>query len=97
MENKNLIYSERIVAVLYKDGVYNGIEYHNYNLVTIVYENNIPVSCDCKSYKFNQKDIKSVTGFDCPEMLIGCYIKQPYFNKFGKLVGLDYETGVDDE
>lgn len=87
---ENVTYSEKIVAVLRKDGVYNDNEYHNYNLVTIVYENDKPVSCDCKSYKFNQKDIKSVTGYDSPEELIGHTIRQPYFNKFGKLVGIDY-------
>ena len=43
MEIKNVNYSEKIVAVLHKDGVYNGNEYHNYNLVTIIYENDIPV------------------------------------------------------
>lgn len=97
MGNKNVKYSEKIVAVLHKDGVYNGNEYHNYNLVTIIYENDIPVKCDCTSYKFKKIDFKEVTGFDNPELIINTYIKKTYFDKFGRLCGIDYYTGEDDE
>lgn len=89
-------FKERIIEVLKKDGEYNGNPYHNFNLVTACYdENGFAVSCDCKSYRFNQINLKSVTGFDRPDALIGLYIKTPYFNKFGKLVGIDYEDFED--
>lgn len=86
------VYKEKIVEVLKKDGEYNGNPYHNFNLVTVCYdEKDFARSCDCKSYRFNQSELKNVTGFDSPEDLIGLYIKTPYFNKFGKLVGIDYD------
>lgn len=89
-------YRERIIEVLKKDGEYNGKPYHNYNLVTAFYdENGFARSCDCKSYRFNQSELKIVTGYDRPQDLIGLYIKVPYFNKFGKLVGIDYEDFED--
>ena len=97
MENTNSNYSEKVVAFLRKDGVYNGNEYHNYVLVTVIYNDGVPVNCDCKSYKFRQKDIKEVTGFDCPDLVVGTYIKKPYFDKFGRLCGIDYCVGDDDE
>lgn len=85
------VYKEKIVEVLKKDGEYNGNPYHNFNLVTICYdEKGFARLCDFKSYRFNQSDLKNVTGFDRPEDLIGLCIKVPYFNKFGKLVGIDY-------
>lgn len=89
---KKVNVSEKIVAVLHKDGTYNGNEYHNYVLVAVKYVDGIPVSCDCSSYKFSKKDIHEVTGFDAPDLLVGCYINQGFFNKFGKLAKIEYDT-----
>lgn len=82
---------ERIIGHVEKQGTYNGNDYHNYNLIVVVEENGIPVSCDCKNYKFKVSDLKSVLGYDDITDVYGSYINRAFFDKFGKLVGVDYE------
>lgn len=82
---------EKIIGHVEKQGVYNGNNYHNYNLVVVVEENGVPVSCDCKNYKFKVSDLKQVLGCDDITDVYGSYIGRAFFDKFGKLVGVDYE------
>lgn len=84
-------YSEKIVGYVEKQGEFNGNAYHNYYLVTILHENGIPVSCDCKNYKFKVADVVDVLGTDDISNVIGSSIVKAYFDKFGRLAGVDYE------
>ena len=82
---------EKIIGHVEKHGVYNGSEYHNYNLIVVVEENGVPVSCDCKNYKFKICDVVQVLGTDDISEVYGSYISRAFFDKFGKLIGADYE------
>lgn len=84
-------YSEKIVGYVEKQGTFNGNDYHNYYLVTILSENGIPVSCDSKNYKFKVDDVDDVLGTDDISSVVGACIKKTYFDKFGRLTGVDYE------
>lgn len=83
--------TEKIIGHVEKKGVYNDIEYHNYNLIVVVEENGIPVSCDCKNYKFKVSELYDVLGVHDITEVYGSYISRGYFDKFGKLCGVDYE------
>lgn len=88
-------YTERIAGWINKKGTFNDNPYDNLYLVVIGSENGIPVSCDCKNYKFKKDSCEDVLGFKYdPEQLddlVGVDIAKPYFNKFGQLIGVDYE------
>lgn len=86
---------ERIIGWVNKSGTFNDIPYDNINLVVVTEENGVPVSVDSKNYKFKKSDCADVLGFvyspDALADLIGQVIAKSYFDKFGKLVGVDYE------
>lgn len=88
-------YTERISGWINKKGTFNDNEYDNLYLVVIGSENGVPVTCDCKNYKFKKENCEDVLGFkydpDQLDDLIGVSIAKPYFNKFGQLIGVDYE------
>lgn len=86
---------ESIIGWINKSGKFNGNPYDNINLVVLTEENGVPVSVDSKNYKFKKSDCAKVLGFvyspDSLDELRGQVIAQSYFDKFGKLVGVDYE------
>lgn len=86
---------ERIIGWVNKVGTFNDNAYDNINLVVITEENGVPVSADSKNYKFKKVDCSDVLGFafspDALDGLRGQIIAKSYFDKFGKLVGVDYE------
>lgn len=86
---------ERIIGWVNKKGTFNDSLYDNINLVIVTEENGVPVSVDCKNYKFKKVDCPDVLGFAySPESLDnirGQAIAQAYFDKFGRMVGVDYE------
>ena len=86
---------ERIIGWVNKIGTFNDNPYDNINLVVVTEENGIPVSADAKNYKFKKADCADVLGFafspDSLDDLRGQVIAKSYFDKFGKLVGVDYE------
>lgn len=88
-------YKEKIVGWVNKTGKFNDNPYDNINLVVITEENGIPVSADSKNYKFKKADCADVLGFPYDpsklDELVGVYISKPYFDKFGRLIGVDYE------
>lgn len=88
-------YKEKIVGWVNKTGTFNDNPYDNINLVVITEENGIPVSADSKNYKFKKVDCAEVLGFPYEpsklDELTGVYISKPYFDKFGRLMGVDYE------
>jgi len=88
-------YHERIVGWINKSGTFNDNDYDNIYLVVIGSENGIPVTCDCKNYKFKKECCEEVLGFnfdaDKLDDLVGVSIAKPYFNKYGQLIGVDYE------
>lgn len=88
-------YKDRIIGWVRKTGEFNGNKYDNIVLVVVGSENGIPVNCDAKNYKFKTSECDDVLGFDYDpnqlDSLAGIYIAKPYFNKYGQLIGVDYE------
>lgn len=86
---------EKIIGWVNKAGTYNNNPYDNIYLVVITEENGVPVSADSKNYKFKKCDCADVLGFPFNreelDQLIGVYISKPYFDRFGRLMGVDYE------
>lgn len=82
---------EKIIGHVEKKGTFNGIDYHNYILIVVAEENGIPVSCDCKNYKLKVSELYNVLGVNDITEVYGSYIARGYFDKFGKLCGVDYE------
>lgn len=86
---------ERIIGWVNKTGTFNDKPFDNINLVVVTEENGVPVSADSKNYKFKKADCADVLGFvfspDALDDLRGQVIAKSYFDKFGKLVGVDYE------
>lgn len=84
---------ENVVAVLTSEGTYNGFDYKNYILGTVIIVDGVPKFLDGKSYKFKSANIKSVTGYDDPMSLIGLEIIDSRFDKNGKLVEVKFADG----
>ena len=88
-------YREKIVGWVNKVGTFNDNPYDNINLVVVLEENGVPIAADCKNYKFKKSDCSEVLGFAYSPSelneLTGIYISKTYFDKFGRLVGVDYE------
>lgn len=83
--------AEKIIGHIEKKGSFNGVDYHNYILVVVIEENGIPVSCDCKNLKFKVSELNNVLCVNDITEVYGSYISRAYFDKYGKLIGVDYD------
>lgn len=81
----------RIIGVIEKDGEFKDTPYHNYVLIVAIFKGGICRACDCTNYKFKKADVRQVLGVDDVTDVIDRYFVKEYFDRFGRLVGVDYE------
>ena len=81
--SQNKDYKLIILAVLHKQGEYNGIKYDNANLVVATQKNGEYVACDF-GYKCKYDDFQEIFGCSVCDVsykeLVECY-----FDKFGRV------------